>query len=105
MSGEARLYFASNTFLRSLSRLTTPGELIGLSETLAQISYKATLRALSRCECLIIAREELIAMLLQDRDLRDSLLFDLAKKAITALETAVESRVTFVTYPDLSERI
>ena len=98
VSGTARLFFPSGRFARSTSRLTPPGELIGLSETLAQTPYNATLKAISRCECLIITRDELIAMLEQDKLLRESLLEELAALLNKAIDTLRDSRVTRVTY-------
>ena len=105
VSGAARLFFASGRFARSSSRLTQSGELIGLSETLAETPYNATLKAVSRCECLIITRDELIAMLQQDAMMRESLLIDLARHVNDALETFRNSGVTHITYGDTNRAL
>ena len=79
LSGDARLIFPSNGVVRSVSRLTSPGELIGLSETIAGIAYGATLKAESECRCLSRSREELVAILLKDRILQEELLVTLSE--------------------------
>ncbi len=78
--------------------------MIGLSEALAQTTYKATLKTVSACECLTIAREDLIALLRQDAALCESLVRDLALHVNTAFEALRKSGVTQVTYAEVTGR-
>ena len=78
-TGNARLIFPSKGKVRSISRPTVLGELIGLSETIAQIAYGATLTADPECTCVSISRADLMEILLRDANLKEELLSKLSE--------------------------
>jgi CRP-like cAMP-binding protein len=88
VSGNARLIFPSRGTVRMISRPAVLGELIGLSETIAQIAYAATLKADSECTCVSISRGDLIDILLRDGSLKEELLFSLSQGLNEALIVA-----------------
>ena len=88
LSGSARLTFPSGGMASSVSRPIILGELIGLSETVAQIAYGAALKAESECRCLSISRHELMNIILQDGSLLDEMLLTLAEGLNEALMIA-----------------
>ena|SRR5687768_4640717 len=77
--GEARLIFPVNARrAAAYSRLTAPYELVGLTETLADLPYNASLQTVSACRCLTVSRPELIRLLTVDALLRDELILTVA---------------------------
>ena len=88
LSGKALLIFPSRGMSRSISRPLVLDELIGLSETIAQIPYGATLKAESECKCVSISRQELLDVILQDRKLLDEVVLTLSEGLNEALVLA-----------------
>jgi len=88
LSGDALLIFPSRGMSRSISRPLVLDELTGLSETIAQIPYGATLKAESECRCVSISRQELLDLVLRDRKLLDELLLTLSEGLNEALVLA-----------------
>lgn len=82
--GSARLIFPAAGKTPPYSRLTIRGELVGLTETMAELPYGATLETISECKYHTVGRQALTRLLDRDPVLTAELLFTLADNISTA---------------------
>ena len=78
---------------RSVVRLARPGEVFGLTETLARIPFDGTLRTISSCVCREMDHESLVAILERRPQIRQRMLAMLAKTYSIALAGAASGTV------------
>jgi CRP-like cAMP-binding protein len=81
------------------TKLLKPGDAVGITETLAGKPGRARLNAVTTCTCLLLTREDLLAALSDDGDLRrDTLYWLAAELKLSLIRSANYPGVTPVTY-------
>ena len=104
IDGTARLSYPAVDWNPRVSRLTVPGEIVGLTEAIAGLPYALTLVAVTTCSCLNLPRLEFMGRLRKDRLFRTAVLSMLAESLCYGYGTQL-NLVTTITDAKIDKRI